>query len=86
MGKIVKEFETKYNVGDVVIFEKFKNLEVGIIEGYYEEDHTIWYNIRISSTQVYTYSNGGDIAEFDIIGIIENDLKEICLNKIKDFD
>lgn len=33
MGKIVVEFETDYNAGDVVIFEKNNRLMVGIVEG-----------------------------------------------------
>jgi hypothetical protein len=82
MGKIVRTFETNYDVGDVVIFKKIDSLEVGIVEGYYEEDHTIWYNIRVSPKFVYTYSNGGDIAEFDILGVIDGELKEKCKNII----
>ena len=83
MGKIIKEYETKYNVGDVVIFENKQHyLEVGVIEGYYIDNDDFWFNIRISPKYVYTYTNGGDIAEFDIIGLIDNDLKEACFKKI----
>ena len=35
MGKIIQEFETEYDVGDVVIFENDNLLQVGIVEGYY---------------------------------------------------
>ena len=84
MGKIHRESTTEYDVGDVVIFKKDNCLLVGVIEGYYEEDHCIWYNIRISSTFVYTYSNGGDIAEFDIIGNVNDNLKESCLKEMRD--
>ena len=82
MGKIIHEFETKYDIGDIVIFEKNDLLQVGIVEGYYEEGDTIWYNIRISKTCVYTYSNGGDIGEHDIIGKIEDSLKDECMKMI----
>lgn len=82
MGKIVQEFETKYDVGNVVVFEKNNQLNVGIIEGYYEEDGCIWYNIRISSKFVYTYSNGGDIAEWDIVGKLEGEFIEDSYKKI----
>lgn len=43
MGKIIKEYETKYNVGDVVIFNKIGFLQVGVIEGYYVEDNIFWF-------------------------------------------
>ena len=89
MGKITLEFESKYEVGDVVIFNRYRDkygLSIGIIEGYYIDHNcndTIWYNIRVSSTMVYTYSNEGDISESDIIGKLEGDLKQIVLDKIK---
>lgn len=82
MGKIITEYETKYNVGDVVVFEKNGTLEVGVIEGYYVEDHVFWFNIRISPTIVYTYTNGGDIGEHDIIGKIESELRDECCRVI----
>ena len=77
MGKIVKEYETKYEVGDLVIFEK-NGLSVGIIEGYYVEEGNFQFNIRVSDSFVYTYSNGGDIAEWDIFGKVEGELREEC--------
>lgn len=67
MGKISLELETEYNVGDYVAFRKDKVIFVGRIEGYYVEDGNFWFNIRVNSTFVYTYSNHGDIAEFDIL-------------------
>ena len=82
MGKIVVEFETDYNAGDVVIFEKNNRLMVGIVEGYYIEDDIFWFNIRVSSRYVYTYSNGGDIMESDIIGRVSEDLKEELIRQI----
>ena len=82
MGKIVVEFETDYNAGDVVIFEKDDRLMVGIVEGYYMEDNIFWFNIRVSSKYVYTYSNGGDIMESDIIGRVSEDLKEELIRQI----
>lgn len=82
MGKIIKEYETPYDVGDVVIFEKNEKLEVGIIEGYYVEDSNFYFNIRISSSYVYSYSNGGDIGEYHIIGKVEGDLNMECKEEI----
>ena len=82
MGKIVIEFETNYNAGDVVIFEKNDRLMVGIVEGYYMEDDIFWFNIRVSSRYVYTYSNGGDIMESNIIGRVSEDLKEELIRQI----
>ena len=82
MGKIVVEFENDYNAGDVVIFEKNNRLLVGIVEGYYMEDNIFWFNIRVSSRYVYTYSNGGDIMESDIIGRVSEDLKEEIIRQI----
>ena len=35
MGKIVEEYTSKYDVGDVVIFKTKDCLLLGIIEGYY---------------------------------------------------
>lgn len=81
MGKVIQEFETEYEVGDVVIFEKH-GLEVGIIEGYYVEDNLFWFNIRVSPTMVYTYSNQGDVGEFDIICKLTEDRRDRCLKKI----
>ena len=82
MGKIVVEFETDYNAGDVVIFEKNNRLLVGIVEGYYTENDIFWFNIRVSSRYVYTYSNGRDIMESDIIGRVSEDLKEELIRQI----
>ena len=82
MGKIVVEFETDYNAGDVVIFEKNNRLMVGIVEGYYMEDDIFWFNIRVSSRYVYTYSNGGDIMESDIVGRVGEYLKEELIRQI----
>ena len=83
MGKIVIEFETVFDIGNVVVFKKNNRLMVGIIEGYYEEDSCIWYNIRVSSSEVYTFSNGGDILESDIIGEVDEELEINCINLIK---
>jgi len=81
------KIETMYNKGDIVIFEKNGMLLCGIIEGYYV-DHSagssIWYNIRTSENNVFTYGNGGDVAEWDIIGTVnsESDLFKSCKEKI----
>ena len=70
MAKIHYEIETEYDKGDLVVFIKDKRLLVGIVEGFYVDNganDSIWYNIRVSKDFVYTYSNGGDIAEYDIL-------------------
>lgn len=67
MGKITITYNSKYDVGDIVVFKKDRMLLVGIIDGYYVEDNLIWYNIRINNNRVFTYSNGGDISEEDIV-------------------
>ena len=82
MAKIIKEYETKYDVGNVVIFKKNNALHVGIIEGYYVDDDNFWFNVRITQDFVYTYSNGGDIAEWDIMGVVDDSLKEKCFKEI----
>lgn len=82
MAKVIREYETEYNVGDVIIFKKFNVLNVGIIEGYYVDDGNFWFNVRTTPDFVYTYSNGGDIAEWDIVGSIDGDLKEECFREI----
>lgn len=87
MGKITMEINTNYDRGDIVIFEKDGMLVCGIIEGYYVDygaGRSIWYNMRTSKNNVFTYSNGGDIAEWSIIGKInsETDLFKNCKEKI----
>lgn len=70
MGKIKLEFEAMYDRGDVVIFEKNGGLEAGIIVSYYcdvDAGCSVWYNIAYWKDKIYTYTNGGDIAEYDII-------------------
>ena len=85
MGTVTMEYKTPYEVGDVVVFEKNEELKVGVIEGYYVEDNIFWFNIRTSSTMVYTYTNKGDIGEHDILGRIEGYyLKDKCMNSIKE--
>lgn len=82
MAKVIREYETEYNVGDVVIFQKFKTLNVGVIEGYYVDDGNFWFNVRTTPDFVYTYSNAGDIAEWDIMGVVDGSLKEECFKRI----
>ena len=85
MGKIVEEFETDFDKGDVVVFKKKDALMVGIVEGYYIDHNagsSIWYNIRTNPDNVYTYSNGDDVAEYEIYGVISGDLAEICRKEI----
>lgn len=86
MGKIIFEIESEYEVGDLIIFEKDNRLIVGIIEGYYC-DHSagdsVWYNVRISKDFVYTYSNGGDIGEYDIICRLNSENPNVKIIDIK---
>ena len=65
MGKIV--FKSKYEVGDVVAFEKDNRGLIGIVEGYYVDNSEFWYNIRLNNKYVLTYSNGGDVSESAIL-------------------
>jgi hypothetical protein len=75
-----------YKVGEVVIFNK-EGLKIGIVEGYHKDNGTYWYNIRVSKDLIYSYTNHGDAAEFDILAKIDDDtLKENCLDIILDRD
>lgn len=76
MSKIHIEVESEYDKGDIVVFYHHDALRVGLIEGYYLEDWCIWYNIRTSPTFVFTYSNGGDVAEWDIKMKLEDNIEE----------
>ena len=86
MAKVKITIESNYNIGDIVIFKVPADnaLAVGTIEGYYSEDNCIWYNIRISPKYVFTYSNGGDIPEFNIVGIIPDELKSECQTAMRE--
>ena len=80
MGKIIEEYTSEYDVGDVVIFKTKDCLLLGIIEGYYIDHscgNSFWYDIRTNKTNVYTYSN-----KWDIIGKIEGGLKDECFAEI----
>ena len=81
MGKIKVEIETKYDIGDTVVFKKGDILNIGIIDGYHigEDDRGIvWYNIRMNPQLVYSTSNISDIAERNILGKYEDlNLKDI---------
>lgn len=72
MAKIIHEFETLYDRGDVVVFEKCDTLQVGIITAYYVDDNVVWYDIAVSKDFTYSYCNGGDIGEYDILGKIQD--------------
>lgn len=82
MAKVIREYETEYDVGDVVVFRKFNVLSVGVIEGYYVDNGNFWFNVRTTPDFVYTYSNGGDIAEWDILGTIDERLRVRCYKEI----
>ena len=79
MGKIV--FESKYEVGDVVAFEKNDRGLIGIVEGYYIDNGEFWYNIRLNNRYVLTYSNGGDVGEESILFKL-TDLKNMDVEKL----
>lgn len=87
MGKINIIIETEYEVGDVVVFEKDDTLMVGIIEGYYVDqsaNNSLWFNIRTNPDNVFTYSNGGDVAEFDIVGKLSEKIQKEVYKLIKE--
>lgn len=67
MGKISLNFETKFDVGDIVAFEKDKRFLIGVVIGYYYSDTVIWYNIQVDKNYIFTYMNGGDIHEEAIL-------------------
>lgn len=89
MGKIHIEFDTQCDKGDVVVFKKDDHLQIGIVEGYYVDRNagdSVWYNVRINPSSVYTYSNEGDIAEWDIKMKLEDveDIKRFITNGEED--
>ena len=87
--KLIVENTNKYDVGDVVIFNTDEHLLIGIIEGYYIDrrcDDSFWYNIRTSSTNVYTYTNKGDICEWSIIGKVNDELRDQCIKEIGEME
>lgn len=65
--KIVKEIETKYDKGDYVMFQKNNDCLCGQIVGFNLDNDYVWYNIQVNEGFTFTYSNGGDIAEWDIV-------------------
>lgn len=77
MGKIHIEIESEYEKGDIVVFYHHDSLRVGLVEGYYLDYGCVWYNIRISPKFVFTYSNGGDVAEWDIKMKLEDNIEGI---------
>lgn len=80
MGQITITINTDYNKGDVVVFRKNAGLSIGIIEGFNVDsssNNNVWYNIRTTKDFIYTYTNGGDIAEFDIVNKFDGHIAEI---------
>lgn len=76
MAKITMDFRSKYSAGDVVVFEKGDRLMVGIVVGInfdMKNDNPIWYNIAVNKKCTYSFGNGGDVAEEDILGKIGDD-------------
>lgn len=93
MGDIIKEYTSQYDVGDVIIFKCGSDIGfrmfLGIIEGYYIDhncNESFWYNVRVNSKEVFTYSHRGDIAEWDIVGKIDSELKDKCFELIANGD
>lgn len=80
MAKIKWEFETLYDIGDVVIFNYHNITRIGIIQSFYLDDQVVWYNI-LSDNFLCCYSQGGDIAEFDILGKITD---KTIIDKIRE--
>ena len=68
MGKIIQAFTTKYEAGDVVIFQRDRKILCGIIEGHYVVDDYLYFNIRLWKDNVLTYSNGGAAANTTLSG------------------
>ena len=80
MGQITITINTDYNKGDVVVFRKNAGLSIGIIEGFNVDssaNNSVWYNVRTTKDFIYTYTNGGDIPEFDIVNKFDGDVAEI---------
>lgn len=92
MGKIVKEIDTQYDRGDVVIFHRMlRDPDVryatmcGIVTSYYmdgDAGDSIWYTIRVDKDTVFDYSLG-DIAEWNIVGKLEGKLAEAVKEDIE---
>ena len=82
MATVTTTIETEYNRGDIVIFRALDHLLVGVIESFYVDNmagDSVWYDIRVNHKDVFCFSNHGDIAEYDIIGLVEDsDLKTAC--------
>lgn len=70
-----------YEHGDVIIFKKNNQLNVGIIEGYYVEGDDILFTIRMSSKHIYSHSKGDNICMCDIVGRIEDE--KLKINSIR---
>lgn len=73
MGKITLNFETKFDVDNIVAFEKNDRFMIGIVTGYYYSDNNIWYNIQVDKDYIFTYMNGGDIHEEAILFKLTHD-------------
>ena len=65
--KITQEYESEYNVGDWVAFRKDKFIYVGQIVGFNIDDGEFWFNIKVNSAKTFSYGNGGDVAESNIV-------------------
>lgn len=65
--KITQEYESAYDVGDFVAFKKDGLIYVGRIVGFNIDDGNFWFNIKVNKYKVFSYANGGDVAEWDIV-------------------
>lgn len=82
---IMVQYDNLYEKGDVVVFEKNDKLMVGIVTGYYVDTSagdSIWYNIAVNKEFTYTYVNGGDVAEFNILCKLQD---VDVINKVNNF-
>lgn len=75
MATLSYDIETKYEKGDVVVFERSGVLQVGVITGYSVDStagFSVWYDIAVNHQKIYTYINGGDIGEHEIVAKISD--------------
>lgn len=76
--------ESMFQKGDLIVFNKNNILMCGIIVGYYKEDNCYWYNITCGAQHgtIFTYRNGGDIGEFDILEKLDKNKNWTLYEKI----
>ena len=56
MGKVIEEYTSQYDVGDVIIFSNSSMLFLGIIEGYYiDHNCNFFHNAPPNHKKGHTY-------------------------------